>query len=213
MSPRTADPDIRDALVQTAARILATDGPSRLTLRHLTNEVGTSTMAVYTHFGSMDDLRIEVCNEGFRRLAAHLGRVERTADPVADLAALGRAYVANARENPNLYRAMFLDRLPGIAAPRPETAAPAPGAALPDEPGWLATFEVLVHGVERCIEDGAFADADPAHLATELWATTHGTISLELNGLLEPARSTATLEDLSARLIATYRRTAPPSAD
>ncbi len=212
MSPRTADPDIRDALVQTAARILATDGPSRLTLRHLTNEVGTSTMAVYTHFGSMDDLRVEVCNEGFRRLAAHLGRVERTADPVADLAALGRAYVANARENPNLYRAMFLDRLPGVA-PRPETDDPSQGAAVPDEPEWLATFEALVRGVERCIDSGAFVDADPVHLATELWATTHGAVSLELNGLLEPARSAATLADLSTRLLSSYRSGPPTQTD
>ena len=45
--------------MEAAARLIATDGLASLTLRRLTREVGTSTMAIYTHFGSMDELRAQ----------------------------------------------------------------------------------------------------------------------------------------------------------
>src|SRR3982751_4240050 len=102
--------DLRAALIETAAHLIATEGPQRLTLRRLAEAVGTSTMAIYTHFGGMPELRRAVRREGFSRLAVHLARVSATDDAVADLAALGLAYYANARENPELYRVMFMEQ-------------------------------------------------------------------------------------------------------
>jgi AcrR family transcriptional regulator len=68
--PKTADPSVRTALIEHAARITAEEGREALTLRRLAAGVGTSTMAVYTHFGGMDDLRRAVRREGFARLAS-----------------------------------------------------------------------------------------------------------------------------------------------
>src|SRR5688572_29989951 len=107
--PKAADPAVRVALLESAARIIAEEGPSRLTLRRLANEVGASTMVVYTHFGSMPEVRREVRREGFARLGAQLAAVEVTGDPVADYFVLGWAYFRNGTQDPNLYRAMFLD--------------------------------------------------------------------------------------------------------
>src|SRR5688572_6299691 len=109
MSPKPADPAVRVALIEAAARLIAAEGPARLTLRRLAHEVGTSTMAVYTHFGGMDEVRREVRREGFARLGAHLSGTPTTDDPVADLGLLGVAYYVNAVTNPNLYRAMFME--------------------------------------------------------------------------------------------------------
>ncbi|MGH8570384.1 MAG: helix-turn-helix domain-containing protein, partial [Gammaproteobacteria bacterium] len=67
MSPRAADERVRLALIEAAARVLARDGPDALTTRRLASEVGTSTMALYTHFGGMDDLRRAVRLEWFER--------------------------------------------------------------------------------------------------------------------------------------------------
>jgi AcrR family transcriptional regulator len=216
---RAADPTVRAALVETAAQILATDGPGKLTLRRLTRDVGTSTMAVYTHFGGMEQLRIAICTEGFRRLGAHLGSVPRTDDPVADLVALGAAYVTNARENPNLYRAMFLDRLPGLApmtagstpapgsAARPDTAAPAGGDTSGDDAlvelttEGLATFTALLDTVRRCVASGRFTDDDPERLATELWGALHGVVALELAGMLDVARASDVLRSATRHLL------------
>src|SRR5438045_8099919 len=80
-----------------------------VSLRRVAAEVGTSTMAVYTYFGGVDELMSEVRREGFRRLAEHLAAVTATRDPIADVVALGWAYCLNGVENPYLYRAMFFE--------------------------------------------------------------------------------------------------------
>ncbi|HEY0806715.1 MAG TPA: helix-turn-helix domain-containing protein, partial [Pseudonocardiaceae bacterium] len=88
MSPRRADPEISNALVDAAARLLAEEGPAALSTRRLAAAVGTSTMAVYTHFGGMDDLVRAMVREGFARLHERMARVRATDDPVADVITL-----------------------------------------------------------------------------------------------------------------------------
>jgi AcrR family transcriptional regulator len=167
---------VRTALLEHAARLVATEGPAGLTLRRLAEEVGTSTMAVYTHFGGMQNLRAEVRREGFARLRAHLTSVEPTNDPVADLARLGHEYHANARENPHLYRAMFMD------LPQPE-----------DDIG-LDTFDLLVAGVRRCLAADRFPPGDAVVIALQMWSAAHGVVALQLAGLLEDQLALLTLE-------------------
>jgi AcrR family transcriptional regulator len=167
MSPKTADPALRAELLETAARLIAEEGPLALSLRRLAGEVGTSTMAIYTHFGSMTELRGAVRREGFARLADHLGRVEETGDSVADLALLGWAYVVNALTNPNLYRAMFMEHVDESHL----------------EVG-IETFQVLVAAVERCVRAGRFDRAEPLGLALQMWSAIHGAVALHLAGLL-----------------------------
>jgi AcrR family transcriptional regulator len=166
MSPRLADPDVRSALIDAAARLLAEHEP--LTIRRLAGEVGTSTMAVYTHFGGMDELLAEVRREGFRRLAAHLEAVPPTTDPVADLLSLGWAYCTNAVTNPDLYRVMFL-----------ETTVDLEEAAF-----GAATFLPVVAGVERCVEAGRLEVASAWDTAVQLWGLTHGMVTLALGGMV-----------------------------
>ena len=132
MSPRAPDPQVRSALIEAAARLLAEHGPDSLTTRRLATEVGTSTMAVYTYFDGMEELRKEVAREGFRRLAAYLDAVPDSDDPVYDLSSLGGAYLINALNNYDLYRFMFLEN--------PD-----------DDDVGEGTFERLVRGVERAM--------------------------------------------------------------
>jgi len=179
MSPKPADPEIRVALVETAARLIATEGLAGLTLRRLTREVGTSTMAVYTHFGSMDELRRAIRREGFARLSEHLTGVPVSDDPVADLTMLGRAYWMNAVENPNLYRAMFMDGPTGL-----------------DEAGvGLETFDVLVDTVQRCIDAGRFDPGEALSRAIQVWGLIHGLVTLSLAQLLTAEDAMASLRD------------------
>src|SRR5262245_49197360 len=139
VSPRAADPALRTALVENAARLIAVDGPSGLTLRKLADEVGSSTMAVYTYFGGMPNLLQAVRKDGFDRFRAYLTAVQPTDDPVADLARLAWAYHDNAVANPHLYRAMFMT------------------AEGPAEPVGDDTFEVLVDFLARCVDAGRFS--------------------------------------------------------
>jgi AcrR family transcriptional regulator len=164
--PRSASPAVRVALVEQAASMLARREP--VTLRTLVGEVGASTMAVYTHFGGMQGLWRAVRQEGFTRLGERLSHVRLTEDPVRDLAALGSAYAGNALEHPHLYRVMF-DAVVEL-----------------DDPAAAArTFAVLPQCVARAQQAGRFDGArEPGAVATRLWASGHGLVTLVLTGVL-----------------------------
>ena len=182
----TAPSDVRAGLIEAAARLIAVEGATALTLRRVAEEVGTSTMAIYTHFGGMPELRRAVRHEGFARLAAELRGVPETDDPVADLTLLGRAYYLNAVRDPDIYRVAFMEQ--------PLDAADA-------EVGSDA-FGRLVDGFERCVAAGRFDAADPSALATEFWALGHGVIALQLARLIAPE---AALDCLDRALLKLYR--------
>src|SRR6266508_3993301 len=86
-----ADNGMRTALIEAAARLIATEGAAGLKLRRVAEEVGTSTMAIYTYFGGMAELRRAVRQEGFARLATRAEQLGESDDSVADLAGLGLA--------------------------------------------------------------------------------------------------------------------------
>jgi AcrR family transcriptional regulator len=190
MSPRSADPAVRTALVEAAARVLAAEGPQALSSRRLASEVGTSTMAVYTHFGTMDGVRRAIRHQGFARLSADLEALARTGDPVADLAAVGAHYFAHGLDCPELYRAMFVDRPPDD-----------------DDDAGAALFQLLVDVVCRCIDAGRFGPAEPS-LATvwaaEIWTMHHGMVTLAFTGLLPTHQIRFLLTDMAYRLFIGY---------
>jgi len=168
MSPKVADPAVREALIGAAAKLLAHEGPEALSTRRLAEDVGTSTMSVYTHFGGMDGLRRTLREEGFARLTRYFDSVPVTRDPVADLAALGWAYCFNAVANPQIYRAVFLE-------------APIDSG---DETIGRAAVQQPIDTVARCIEAGRFRPADPESLGIQLWVASHGMVTGLLAHLL-----------------------------
>lgn len=168
MSPRTADPAVREALVEAAARLIAQH--ETLTTRRLAAEVGTSTMAVYTHFGSLDEVRRAVRGAGFQRLRENMALVTATDDPVADLGVAGWGYCVTGIKNPNLYRVMFME------TPLDDL----------DATVGLDTFEMLVANVQRCIDAGRF-QGDAWELATQMWTMVHGAVALHIAGMFDEA--------------------------
>jgi AcrR family transcriptional regulator len=164
--------DVRERLIEEAARILGEEGPSALSARRLAGAAGTSTMAVYTHFGSMAGVADAVATEGFRRLIDHVDEVRTTDDPIADLRAMAAAYRANALENRHLYLVMFgavsLGGFGGHGADR-EVSAEA--------------FGQLVAGIARAMDAGRLRDGDPAAVAAQFWSALHGYVMLELAGM------------------------------
>jgi AcrR family transcriptional regulator len=167
-------------LIEAAARLLVEEGPAALTARRLTGEVGTSTIAVYTYFDGMDDVRRAVAVEGFTRLAQQLAAVPRTDDPVADVAAMGMAYLTYGVTNPDVYRFTFQQQSEDLG-----TDADA--------------FAQLLEGVQRAVDSGRFTQVTAA-IALQLWVTTHGLTSLHLAGLLTLAETLATLSAMGPAL-------------
>ena len=190
MSPRRADPEISTALVDAAARLLAEEGPAALSTRRLAAAVGTSTMAVYTHFGGMDDLVRAMVREGFARLHDRMARVRATDDPVADVITLGHAYRDNALEYPHLYSVMFGGSALG-------------GFALTDDDRQHGryTLLVLVDAVARAMAAGRFRTEDTQLVAQQMWIALHGLVTLDLGGYLVPPYDAETCVDAQLRAL------------
>ena len=186
MSPKPPDPEVRTALIDAAARLLVEEGPAALTTRRLAREVGTSTMAVYTYFRGMDELKRELRREGFARLAAYQQQVPETGDVVADVIAQGSAYFINAMANSHLYRFMFME----------------PAAEEDSEIG-KETFDTVIGAVARAVDAGRF-QGDPEAMATQLWASSHGAVSLALSGCLTLEEAIQTARDVGTNLMIAF---------
>jgi AcrR family transcriptional regulator len=181
-------PTKRELLIEAAARVLAEEGQGAVSARRMATEIGASTMAVYTHVGSMDDLLTAVHTEGFIRFHRRLSAVRRTDEPLADLHGLGLAYRRFARAEPHLYQAMFGRTLADTAL----TTEQAEQA--------LSTFAILRDAVARAIDAGLLA-GDPESAASQIWVTVHGFVSLELAGLLFDAHPARAYDDLLGTLV------------
>ena len=168
--PKLHDDALRIRLLDTAGALLTSEGPDALSLRRLAAKAGTSTSAVYALFGGKPGILRELFIEAFTRFAVHLNTVTPSADPLADILALGHAYRASALADPHLYAVMFGSPVPGFE-PAPEDYAHAE-----------ATFVPLLNAVQRAIAAGLLVQADAGIIATALWANVHGLVSLELRG-------------------------------
>ena len=193
--PREYPPDLRQQLLDTAARLLATEGPQALSTRRVAAEVGTSTTAIYSLLGSKQELVRQLYLEGFRRLDERQRAVAPTDDPVADVVALSHAYHHSAIERPYLYDVMF-------GCPVPEFHP-----TIEDARFAIGTLDLCIAAVGRCVERGLL-EGDPVAVAHQLWAVNHGVTSLELQGMLGSAADAA--GHLDAVLAAVLRGYAPP---
>ncbi len=168
----TVKPDeVTERLIDEAGRILVAEGLAGLSLRKLAIAAGTSTMSVYTRFGSKPALLAAMRREGFRRLDAAMGAAQDEPDPLARMTEVGLAYRRAALASPPLYGLMF--------GPRPHDLE----VSAADQAAADATYQALVDGVRDNIATGVLA-GDSERIALHLWSVAHGMVSLELAGTL-----------------------------
>lgn len=186
MTPDTsqAERNVRAELLRAAVEILDKDGPDALQTRKIAGAAGTSTMAVYTHFGGMPALIAAVAEEGLCQFDAAL-TMAPTSDPVADLIAAGIAYRRFAIERPHMYRLMFgSTSAHGINAPAHDVVT----LSVAEISDHYPSFAHVVRGVHRCMVAGritagsASDDATVVATAAQFWASLHGFVMLELAG-------------------------------
>ena len=192
--PREHDERTRARLLEAASRILAVEGSAALSVRRIANEVGTTTRAIYSLFGSKQGLVRALCHDGFAALDRRVAAVVPTDDPAADLTAMLAAYRASALERPDLYQVMF-------AATPPFEPTPAEQAFS------LRSLDRLRATVTRGVDAGAFPGRDPHQLTMQIWALAHGLASLELRGAFPTRHSAhACWQEATAALLAGYRQ-------
>lgn len=176
--PRRAEKQTREApnarvILDAASKLLVEEGSAALTMRRLAAVSKTSTMVLYTRFGSRDAVMEALLAEGFSRFADALSAVSKP-DPVEHLRELGRAYRRFGRENPSYYSLMWSCGPSELEWRNVSATAAAPHGA--------KAFGSLLHGVTRvlALHDRPARDAEP--LAMCVWSTVHGFVSLELSG-------------------------------
>lgn len=184
----------RDRLCDAAIILIAEDGFDSLSMRRLAAELGCAHTTPYRYFDSKEDIFLAVRARCMDRFAAHQeAAAARGRSPEARLRAIGRGYVAYARQQPAAFRISFqLDQPPA-----------------PDHDGLQAAtrraWAVLRGAVEDAIQ-ARLLDGDPDVLAHIFWSAAHGIASLHLAGRLRPGQSAGALvEPMLDALIDAHR--------
>ena len=170
--PREHDERTRAALRAAAERLIAQGGITAFSVRAVAEEVGTTTRAVYSLFGSKDGLLVDaLAQSAFDFLADGIDELVETDDPVADLIAVGvpvfRRLVV---EHPALYRIAFQRIVPGFQAGPEVTAA--------RQRAWTR----LVAKTQRLAEGGLLRQRSATQAAVEFNAMLEGLANAELRG-------------------------------
>lgn len=175
---RTPSTEVHHAVLDAADRLVATDGPSVLSIRTLAKEAGVAPMSIYNRFGDKAGVLQALFARGFLRLHDHLSTADLTApttDPGRTVELLRRsaaAYRSFALAYPGTYALMF-------EAPRDlfEPDDTCVGQA-------TNAFFALMALVEQAQRAGAVVAGNPAELAQRLWSAIHGSVALEMRGIV-----------------------------
>lgn len=162
--------NLRESLVEAARRLIAERGPAGFTLSDAAKLAGVSPAAPYRHFKDRQALLREVASLGFAALARRLQAAVASAGEGPDgFMAMGRAYLAFAREEPAFYAAMFNTGLGG-------SEEPAAAAEKEPDPG----FRLLEEAVGRM--SGVSDPVRRRQAALMVYGLTHGLASLASPG-------------------------------
>lgn len=175
--PKQRTEALRQVVLQHALTQLAEAGPTGLTARAVALRAGTSTAAVYELFGDKGGLIRALFFEGFRRLAARLDGLARSADPRADLLSLLSAFRMFARDNRWLAAVMFGQPF--------QDFSPGPDERKPVTTGYRAVMD----RVRAAIDAGVIA-GDAEDLALVLMSTAEGLVAAESSGRLGQSEKT-----------------------
>ena len=95
----------KEEMVEAAMRVVRARGIDGLTAKTLADELGTSTQPVFTAFGSMDTVRQEIYAAAVRVYDDYTDAGLKEKIPFFGV---GMQYIRFAREEPELYRLLFL---------------------------------------------------------------------------------------------------------
>ncbi|ALN18344.1 TetR/AcrR family transcriptional regulator [Ectopseudomonas mendocina] len=165
-------------LLSAAREMLEEVGPTKLSLRAVSERVGVSSTAAYHHYANRAELIGHLAAQGFRELGTALRLEDQDSTGLQKLRDACLAYFSFARNNPALYQLMF----------GPESASedmPLQYREARDE-----AFDELKRIMADILgQDAASAEGRRAALAA--WSYTHGLASLVIHGVLHfPASTT-----------------------
>ncbi|KUN08231.1 TetR family transcriptional regulator [Streptomyces yokosukanensis] len=159
--------DLRAALLKSAERTLREKGVGALSLRELARDIGVSHAAPGRHFKDKQALIDALALDGYERLNQALAAATEPADQSFEerMAALARAYLGFAVDNPELLELMF--------ARKHDPDSSVPLAAAVDQ-----SFGSLTRLVADAQEQGEIVAGDPERITMVAAASLHGLAAL-----------------------------------
>lgn len=158
--------DLRSALVDAAADVIAERGVRGFSLAEASRRIGVTTAAPYRHFADRDELLAAVMARALRVFATMLASAADGADtPERRLAAMAGAYVRFAALQRPLFDTIFSSGLDKRRYPELQRA-------------WEAVDDLLTVVLEVCDGDVVLAGA----LADAVEACAHGHAMLFIDG-------------------------------
>lgn len=190
--------DLRNALLETALKLVAERGPEGFSLREAARELGVSAGAAYRHFEDKNALLAALAIDGHARLAAIMERaLGRLAEPegtaaraVAALVTIGECYVDFAVRHPSHFRVMFGPCIQGR------------GFELGPGPAGRNGYQILLDVLDGLVRAGAIPPERRPGAEVVAWSLVHGLAGLLVEGALElPARERAQAVRFSAATV------------
>ncbi|WP_079192969.1 TetR/AcrR family transcriptional regulator [Streptomyces sp. CB02460] len=187
-----------------ALALMASGGPDAITLRAIAREMGMTANAIYGYFATRDDLVTTLINDVYTALADTVEAAWVAAPvevPAARIGAWARAFRSWALANPEGFRLIYGDPVPGY---RPPEGGAAPDAARRVCTGITALAAAAWPHARHRYRDSDFewSDFDPGlldkvrpafpglppaavALALRVWSHLHGLVSLEVYGHMQ----------------------------
>ena len=166
--------DLKNALIEEALCMVQEDGVGSISLRDITQRVGTSRSAIYRHFASKDALMQAVIMAGFEKLDRHLRPVleRKELSIIERFHMMAERYIDFAKTYPALYRMLFGDQ----AMKEREEAHDIYDTTQP------TGFYLLKSLVDEAQQAGLLRKEDPMLQSTVIWAMMHGQATLLIDG-------------------------------
>ncbi|MDT0346898.1 TetR/AcrR family transcriptional regulator [Streptomyces litchfieldiae] len=186
---------------RVALELMASSGPDAITLRAIAREMGMTANAIYGYFATRDDLITTLIKDVYTALADAVDAAWEASseeDPATRIRSWADAFRNWSLANPQGFRLVYGDPVPGYRAPEDGAA---PDAARRVCIGLTALAACAWPQAEHLYADSAFdwPDFDPAlldkvrpafpelppaavALALRIWGHLHGLVSLEVYG-------------------------------
>ena len=158
--------DAAAALLAAARQIFETGGLHALSVRHVAEVAGSTTMQVYSRFGGKDGLLQALFDEGFEALANAQQAVPSSLPPAERVRRLCHEYLRIAADRPHHY-ALMLGAHSGDFDPPKASRARA-----------LATLTHLAKAVGNALPPAPDPDRRAHEVAQQIFAFCHGWATL-----------------------------------
>lgn len=175
-SAESDDEDLRRLILDTTRHLLVTEGYQNVSMRKIADAIGYSATSIYLYFDSKDALLHALIHEGMMQLHDQLAEAaERFPDaPLPRLRSLCRCFIDFGLDNPEYYEIMFQLRPERMERYPPEKYRQA-----------RSNLDFFAQTLEEGRKQGLFEVEDAKVLASTIWASLHGTVSLLLAGRVD----------------------------